>query len=108
MSWAMDEEVRTSGPEPCQDIVRKLDPLFAEPEPVVQTVKESTEVVPFIPGQEHMKVYLRVRPLSEVEKEKKEDQVIVPWSSIINCGFFFTTEDTAEQSRINDIKTVMV
>ena len=76
MSWAMDEEVRTSGPEPCQDIVRKLDPLFAEPEPVVQTIKESADV-PFIPGQEHMKVYLRVRPFSEEEKERKEDQVMV-------------------------------
>ena len=72
-----DDAVRSGGLAACTDIARKLDPLFAEPEPVVQTTKDShSDPIPFVPGQEHMKVYLRVRPFSEEEKEKQEDQVI--------------------------------
>ena len=75
MSWATDDDdVVRSGPALCMDIARKLDPLFAEPEPAAPT-KELLNEIPFVPGQEHMKVYLRVRPFSEGEKEKQEDQV---------------------------------
>ncbi len=86
MSFCQDDEPN-SGPSSCNDIVRKLDPLFAEPEPVpvLQTVKDADSTLAIVPGQEHMKVYLRVRPFTEQEKEKDEDQVSSNCPRVMMC-----------------------
>ena len=76
MSYALENDpTPDAGPSSCKDIARKLDPLFAEPDPVPETTIDAAQATDLVPGQEHMKVYQRIRPFTDEEKEKQEDQV---------------------------------
>ena len=62
------------GPENCSDVVKKLDSVFDIPDTPVPPPK-SQPGLGITPGQEHMKVFLRIRPFTEQEVNKHENQV---------------------------------
>ncbi len=62
------------GPESCGDIIKRLDPVFDIPDTPVAPPK-SQPALGIVPGQEHMKVFLRIRPFTENETNKNENQV---------------------------------
>ena len=65
-----DTRMSTEDEVPITNIRKKLDDEFATP---VKPAPEKSSVVDS--GQDHMKVYLRVRPCTNDEKNKGEDQV---------------------------------